>query len=154
MEQQKITQHVLQTFCRVPTTTPHQKVRLSKLLVEFKKNFARIASIMTKKSETNLDVVLLILSLAVKDFILHAVNLYLGFVKNDAKKLQKFVSILSQTSLRELQKPFSVVQTHKTRIASMTEQESEDYAERMQRSLEEYLMKKRRALDALAHDKK
>jgi hypothetical protein len=154
MEQQKITQHVLQNLRHVPTTTPHQKLRLSNLSQEFKKNFERIASIMTKKSETNLDVVLLILSLAVKEFILNAVNFYHGFVKNDAKKLQKFVSTLSQTSLRELQKPFSTILKNKTRIASMTEQQSEDYAERMRRSLEEYLMKKQRTLDAVAHGKK
>ena len=152
-QQQNIVQHFFEKM-HLEASTTHQKARLSKMFDTVKKNFVRIDSIMKRKSETNMDDVLLVVSLALQHYILDVVNFYHAYsVVKDAKKLRTFVSAFSQTSLKKLETPFLKIHKNKARIAVMTEQQSDDYAESLCEPLQQYLIKKQRKLEAIAMKK-
>jgi len=149
-QQQKIVQHFFQKML-FDAKTNHQKTRLSKISDMVKKNSVRIDSIMKRKSETNMDVVLLVVSLAIQHYILGVVNFYHAYsIVKDAKKFSSFIAAFSQTSLQKLETPFVKIEKNKARIAAMTEEQSEEYAESLCEPLQYYLRKKQRKLEAIA----
>jgi uncharacterized UBP type Zn finger protein len=133
------------------TSTLHQKEKMSHLSTLIHDAHRRIATIMAKakkNDENNVDFVSLVILLEIKHFAESVFNMY-TYTRDDPKRRKKFVSALAQTSLTQLRQPLKRIETNKKRIAAMSEDESEAYAESLKIPLSKYLFKKRHQLDEL-----
>jgi hypothetical protein len=131
------------------TSTLHQKEKMSQLSTLIHDAHRRLAIIMAKKNdENNVDFVSLVILLEIKHFAESVFNMY-TYTRDDPKRRKKFVSALAQTSLTQLRQPLKRIETNKKRIAAMSEDESEAYAESLKMPLSKYLFKKGHQLDKL-----
>lgn len=143
--------HQVQVFQKIRHhgMTPKQLSKMEDLSALVRETYRHIDRIMKRKQEeTNIDVVTLIILLEMKQFVSSIVNMYF-LVKDDPKRCKKFVSALAQTSTKKFHKILATIEKNKKKIADMSEDESETYAEQLKAPLSEYLHSKRRKLDTI-----
>lgn len=132
----------------VRIASPKQKDKVVKLRQCILDTVRKLDAVMKKTKETNADYCFVVVALVVKNFAMSVMNMF-SWVEDDPRLAKKFVTILSNTSLFKMNRPFRVVVKKAVSLKKMTEDETEALCDNLSVPLKEYLRTQSRKLDAL-----
>ena len=125
-------------FQKMVTQAPDNQKEAIREIKKFMLDTVKKVEAIRKKTEhSNMDFCNVVLGNQIKDIAGRVVNTY-TLVYQDPKASKKFLTLVSKLSLSKMEKPFEKLQKDKTKIAKMTEEESEVYSEKLVAPLDKY----------------